>query len=144
MKTKYCAKCNREKSVDEFNFQNKRLGLRQSHCRDCMSKAYRKHYENNKEAYYKKAKVWNDKNLEQNRHNLLEFFKTHPCVDCNEDHPACLQFDHVRGKKRNDVSNMIKGSPWDTIMTEIAKCEVRCANCHAKKTAKQFGYYTMI
>lgn len=30
---------------------------------------------------------------------------------------------------------------WEKVKTEIAKCEIRCANCHAVKTAKQFGWY---
>lgn len=29
----------------------------------------------------------------------------------------------------------------DTLKTEIEKCVVRCANCHAIKTAKDQGWY---
>jgi hypothetical protein len=30
---------------------------------------------------------------------------------------------------------------WKTVELEIAKCEVRCANCHARKTARELGNY---
>jgi hypothetical protein len=29
----------------------------------------------------------------------------------------------------------------DTLKAEIAKCVVRCANCHRRRTAKQLGHY---
>ena len=29
----------------------------------------------------------------------------------------------------------------DTLKKEIDKCEIRCANCHRRKTAKQFNFY---
>lgn len=73
---------------------------------------------------------------------MLEYPKTHPCVDCGETHPAALEFDHVRGNKSRGITTMITTYPWASVMKEMAKCVVRCANCHAKKTAKERGYYT--
>jgi len=33
------------------------------------------------------------------------------------------------------------GFPWSTIETEIARCQVLCANCHRIKTARERGFY---
>ena len=59
-------------------------------------------------------------------------------------HPAALQFDHIdpatkyRTKAGNVVhpSDMIKGNRYGlaTVMAEIAKCRILCANCHAVHT----------
>ena len=56
------------------------------------------------------------------------------CVDCGFNaHPAALDFDHVRGDKFSDVSRMLTYS-WERILSEIAKCDVVCANCHRLRT----------
>jgi hypothetical protein len=54
---------------------------------------------------------------------------------------VCLEFDHVQGDKKLPVAAMIGGYSWETIETEIAKCVVRCANCHRRKTARERGWY---
>lgn len=58
------------------------------------------------------------------------------CIDCGyREHAVALQFDHVQDNKKMNVSNMIRSDyGWSTIKDEIAKCEVRCANCHAVMT----------
>ena len=69
------------------------------------------------------------------------YLKTHPCVDCGEGNPVVLEFDHVRGAKKKELSRMwTTGYALETIKEEIEKCEVRCRNCHAIKTAKQQGW----
>jgi hypothetical protein len=36
---------------------------------------------------------------------------------------------------------MISGYGWNRILAEIAKCQVRCANCHRRKTARDFKWF---
>ena len=73
---------------------------------------------------------------------ILEYLAEHPCVDCGETDVIVLQFDHVRGKKKYALSNIISGGhSWFTVLNEIEKCEVRCANCHLRKTVKEHPNY---
>jgi hypothetical protein len=78
----------------------------------------------------------------QQRAKVKELLRGRACVDCNEADPIVLQFDHVRGIKRDAVSNLVtRNVAWSTIEAEMAKCEIRCANCHIRRTAKQQGWY---
>ncbi len=81
------------------------------------------------------AKAFN----ERNRKFIYEYLQTHPCVDCGESDPIVLQLDH-QGDKTANVSDLVKVG-LTRIKQEIEKCEVRCSNCHAMKTAKERGYY---
>ena len=62
--------------------------------------------------------------------------KQRGCVDCGYNaHAVALQFDHINGNKKDSVSNLIRSDyAWKTILEEINKCEVVCANCHAIRT----------
>jgi hypothetical protein len=56
---------------------------------------------------------------------------THPCVDCGNTDIRVLQFDHVRGEKLGNISNIIRAkNNVGFLVEEIAKCDVRCGNCH--------------
>lgn len=139
---KTCTRCKRRKDESEFCFRNKKKGIRQSRCRECTRADMRQQYSEKKEYYVVKAVEYNRNLRSTNRRKLLEYFAEHPCVDCGEDHPACLQFDHVKGNKKEHVSVMAHTQAWKYVLKEIKKCVVRCANCHAKRTAKQFGFYS--
>jgi hypothetical protein len=58
------------------------------------------------------------------------------CVDCGyKGNAQALQFDHTGTDKKESVSNLIRSDySWETILKEIKKCEVVCANCHAIRT----------
>lgn len=66
---------------------------------------------------------------------LWEYLGDHPCVDCGEEDPIVLEFDHVAGTKEFPVSEGVSRMySIKKIKAEIDKCEVRCANCHRRVT----------
>lgn len=75
------------------------------------------------------------------RQKLLDFLSTKKCVDCGEKDPIVLDFDHSERKtKFKSVSRMLSGHySWESVMKEAQKCEIRCANCHRKRTYKQLN-----
>jgi hypothetical protein len=69
---------------------------------------------------------------------LIEYFKTHPCVDCGETDAVVLEFDHLRDKLF-DVGRAVRDRGWQSLLNEMEKCEVVCANCHRRRTARRRG-----
>tara|TARA_B100000900_G_scaffold406089_1_gene416605 strand:- start:2575 stop:2931 length:357 start_codon:yes stop_codon:yes gene_type:complete len=104
--------------------------------RKAYNKAYQKeHYRNNKEYYKSKAKASKLKQRVCNRAFVDRVKRLLGCVDCGESNPVVLEFDHVRGEKAGNIADMVhRPLCVDAIKEEIRKCEVRCANCHRKKT----------
>jgi hypothetical protein len=69
------------------------------------------------------------------REFIAAYLADHHCVDCGETDTIVLTFDHVRGKKRYNIADMVShGLGIETIRAEIEKTEVRCFNCHAIRT----------
>lgn len=100
-----------------------------------QAKYAREHYERNKASMKLRARKFTAKMAKRNRQFARKYLASHPCVDCGESDPVVLEFDHVRGTKVKDVSAMMKSHSIEVIRREIAKCEVRCANCHRRATA---------
>lgn len=75
------------------------------------------------------------------RARLFEYLITKSCVDCGEKDPIVLEFDHRDPEvKFKFISRMLSGHySWQSIEQEIAKCEIRCANCHRRKSYIQLG-----
>lgn len=62
------------------------------------------------------------------------------CVDCGNHDIRVLDFDHVRDVKIASIARMVSNEVGlDTLRAEIAKCEVRCRNCHAIATLTRLG-----
>ncbi len=135
---KKCSKCLRE--LDELNFNWKIKGVRlQYHCKECSRRYIREHYKNNRGYYLKKAYKRNLRIKDESFDYIGSYFKSHPCVDCGEADILVLEFDHkIRSEKYVEVSRLIKNrGSLKKLIKEISKCEVRCANCHRRKTAKE-------
>jgi len=144
MESRTCPGCQQTKPITEYNIKNKKRGTYQVRCRSCTKAQLRIHYQANRPYYLEKARNRNQSVLEEQRKQLLAYLADHPCVDCGEKDIVCLEFDHVRGEKLGNIGTMLGDFSWEVILEEIAKCEVRCANCHRRKTARQRGWYRMM
>lgn len=108
----------------------------------CRSEMGKEWYENNKEYQKANSKKHSTEYRQSLRQYALDYLSTHPCVDCGETDPAVLEFDHVHGEKNHEVAVIIgRGSSLETLKREIELCEVRCANCHRRKTARERGFF---
>lgn len=72
---------------------------------------------------------------------IIEDLKRSPCIDCGLNFPPeCMDFDHVRGKKKFDVGQAARLiGRLEPLLVEIEKCELVCANCHRIRTKKRNG-----
>ena len=77
------------------------------------------------------------------RAQLFNFLANKSCIDCGENDPIVLEFDHRKpNEKFKQISKLLSGHySWDSVLKEIKKCEIRCANCHRRKTYYQFNNF---
>lgn len=136
-----CAKCGSVKPAQDFAFSDMARRLLSYDCRRCHAAARRAHYLANKPDYLRRAIAQRKAHRERNRREVLTYLATHHCVDCGTTNPVVLEFDHRdRKTKIGDVGRMIASKRWPRVLAEIEKCDVRCINCHRRKTARQFGW----
>lgn len=68
---------------------------------------------------------------------FIDNLKSNPCSDCDILYPSqVMDFDHLpQFKKEFTIASVIgKGLAKQTILSEVAKCELVCANCHKIRT----------
>ena len=143
MNTKHCGTCDETKSTTEFNKnKGKKDGLN-TICRKCSNARSRKYYNENTAEHKKAVYETNIRHRNRNKQWAYEYLLEHPCVDCGEEDPIVMEFDHLPGyDKKYEVSGMIiKGYAIETIKKEIDKCDVVCANCHKRRTSKRGNWY---
>jgi hypothetical protein len=135
-----CRVCKTIKPLSSFPYRSRERGTRQTICLACQREYARAWYVQ-RVPDARRVPGYGTKVREELIARIDRHLELHPCVDCGEANPALLDFDHLRDKI-SDVATMVRdAASWAEIETEIAKCEVRCANCHARKTARQLGYY---
>lgn len=145
--TKWCRKCDTEKPLDDFYVargpRTNRDG-HQSYCKICTvanSEAWRKANMDRARTgarKYRAAHAERYRQHEENRYarspavKLAKEARGKPCVDCGIELPwQVMELDHVRGEKSFTISGpRLRNRPPDAVAAEIAKCEVRCPNCH--------------
>lgn len=140
---KICTVCNRELEAEQdFNWKYKKRDIRHTRCKNCQSQISKQHYKHNKQPYFNRARAREILVIADNKKSLVDYLTSHPCMDCGQSDIRVLEFDHVRGNKSGNISRMVGlGYSWSTILVEIAKCEVRCANCHRIRTNERQGWW---
>jgi hypothetical protein len=124
---KQCGTCKQALSLDSFNKNKSKKDGHSAVCRACQKVYKDNHYAMNKDKVQLAVK--------KRRQDIIDFIwaykSNHSCVDCGFSDPKALDFDHVRGEKKYNLSQMSElGLGRQKILDEIAKCDVRCSNCH--------------
>ena len=127
-------KCKTEKDNSEFSGKI-------HWCRLCVSLYDKARYQT--PTRKTQAKELNIAARIRNRELIYNYYATHPCIVCGESDPIVLEFDHkAEFEKIGNISDMVgQASSISAIQKEIDKCDVLCANCHRRQTAKQFNWY---
>lgn len=138
---KVCTSCHTEQPLANFHKRTRSPDGKQPTCKVCASSRAKTYYDSTPEQS-ERRKASNDRMRQLAREFIIEYMRTASCVDCGEDDPVVLEFDHVRGTKSFGIAKAIAtGYGVAAIEAEIAKCEVRCANCHRRVTASRGGWH---
>lgn len=102
----------------------------------------RKHYARNREKVISHAAARTRTVRNKLREIARQYKETHPCIDCGETDWVVLDFDHrERELKTQTISYIARSSgSVERLQKEMSKCDVRCANCHRRRTARQFNW----
>lgn len=77
--------------------------------------------------------TYHDKELRNAKRQAIDAYKRElGCADCGTKEGR-LDFDHRDKTTKRFKVGCSMGASWQTLLVEIAKCDVRCAPCHAKK-----------
>lgn len=105
-------------------------------CKSCNREYQKKWFSSNLEVQRERSLRNGKRATERNSAFILDYLLCHPCSDCGEQDIRVLEFDHVEEKLKS-VSIMRRGYSLESVMEEIAKCEVVCANCHRIRTSER-------
>jgi hypothetical protein len=126
---KRCGKCGENKALDEFHLNTDRG--KQLWCKPCRSAYDKIRHANNRPRKRQLLKLRRKERLE-----WLWSLKDKPCVDCGiRFHPIAMEWDHLpQFEKSFSIADNFASFSKERILTEVAKCELVCANCHAVRT----------
>lgn len=135
--TKACTMCSVVRPITDFARAPKRGRLHYSaRCKPCMRRYMNDWYRRDPE---RRRQIRSD--AAEFRAATIEWLTAHlcanPCVDCGEKDLRTLDFDHRDDATKVAAVSTMLHHKWSLVKVkaEVAKCEVRCANCHRKRTA---------
>ncbi len=139
---KTCSKCFTHQPIENFPWKNRLLGIRHAVCKTCTAARSRRIYQDDRHAQIERVKANRESYRKQSREYVYEYLSQHPCTNCGESDPIVLEFHHREKDKERSIAVMASdGYSLDRIQQEINKCDVLCANCHRRVTAKRRGWF---
>jgi transposase-like protein len=125
-----CSRCGHDLPLELFN----RLGEgHQWYCRSCFAAYFRARGDLHRQQS-KAAKRSRHRALKA---HVLDYLRSHSCFDCGQTDPVVLEFDHTGEKLAAVAALVAQAASFKAVDAEIARCEVVCANCHKRRTAKR-------
>ena len=71
----------------------------------------------------------------EKRDYIRSLKEDNPCCDCGQFFPYyCMQYDHRDPSEKHRKVSSLAGASYEKIDAEISKCDLVCANCHARRT----------
>jgi hypothetical protein len=91
--------------------------------------------ENPEEARRRNAASWKKREA-ANKQIVLNWKRSHPCVDCGESDPIVLDAHHRNPRKKlfRLAAGVTRRPPLE-IQAELRKCIALCSNCHRRRHA---------
>jgi len=92
-------------------------------------------YQRNRTSAIAKSAERRKEYRERNK-RIVQDAKAKACADCAVQYPYyVMHFDHLGDDKDGTINKMVFRPVSEAkLRTEMAKCEVVCANCHAERT----------
>lgn len=136
-----CIYCNCDKPNEDYNKTS--YGNPKPYCRQCQKEKRIIYYQNNKQAIIKKQVARTARNRAIVKEKVAEYLEKHPCIQCGEKDIVVLDFHHRDSStKESEICQLIvNGYSWKKLLTEIKKCDILCANCHRRITARERGFF---
>src|SRR5437773_8781385 len=99
--SKRCPDCGEVKPWWNFHVRRDRRDGLQTRCKECNIALNKRWYRDHPEARTQRMDAYSRERREERQGRLLEYLRCHPCVDCGENDPVVLEFDHLRDKVAN-------------------------------------------
>ena len=125
---KQCSSCQEEKLLSNFRKDKTQTSGYQPRCKICARQAGSVTYQK----YREKTIARNYERQKAARQLVSNYRETHSCTYCDENDPVCLDFHHRDPKTKSFKLSSVTTQSTKTIMEEIKKCVLICANCHRK------------
>lgn len=92
-------------------------------------------YTNKQDLYDYQVQRWINRKIKAIEH------MGNQCADCGlhvrDSHYSVFEFHHINPEEKDASWTKLRLRSWDSILHELAKCVMLCANCHRIRHAQQ-------